>query len=141
MSHASWGRCTARAVAALAIALTLAGCGGAAPTEEQQASLAAKACYEEFYVNRRPEAFLSQRIDFQQMPPGFRSQLLLAYGQHLAAVSRQRGGVDSVRVERAQRDTTLHLMQVFLSLAYADGSREEVVVPMVQADDGAWKMR
>ena len=130
------------AVALLVLCL-LAACGkGKAPqTEEERASLAAKECYEALYLNGHPETFLYGRINASLMPQSFRQQLLTGYKQHLRQVEQQRKGVSSIDVVRAQADTSLQVMQVFLSLGYGNGTKEEIVVPMVKAADGSWHIK
>ena len=136
-------RLLSRAVAVLAAGLLMVGCGGsdAPQTEEQKASLVAKECYEGLYINGHPELFLNGRIDAAQMPQSFRQQLLSGYSKHLRQVESQRRGVRSIEVASAQRDSTLNLVQVFLTFHYGNGSQEEIVVPMVQATDGSWHMK
>lgn len=126
-----------------AISLTTACTGGAKEdnTPEFQASLAAKQSYEALYVEGRPEAFLYNRVHYGEMPDDFRQQLLEGYRSHLRQVERTHQGVKTVDVIRAQMDTTLSCMQVFLSLTYGDGRREEVVVPMVSDTEGRWHLQ
>ena len=46
----------------------------------------------------------------------------------------------AVSAPRAQMDSTLQQMQVFLILQYADSTQEEIVVPMVE-HNGRWQMK
>ena len=126
-----------------AVVLTAACSGGSAEdnTPEFQASLAAKQSYEALYVEGRPEVFLYSRVHYGEMPDDFRQQLLEGYRSHLRQVERANRGVKAVDVIRAQMDTTLNCMQVFLSLTYGDGRREEVMVPMVLDAEGRWRLQ
>ena len=134
----------ARTALGLVVTAMMTACIGGSDrdnTPEYQASLAAKQSYEALYVEGRPEAFLSNRVHYGDMPNDFQQQLLDGYRSHLHQVDRMHQGVKAVDVIRAQMDTTLQCMQVFLSLTYGDGSREEVVVPMVVDADGHWRLQ
>ena len=134
----------ARTTLGLVVALLMTACAGGSNDEntpEYQASLAAKQSYEALYLENRPEAFLSKRVHYGDMPNDFQQQLLDGYRSHLRQVERMHQGVKAVDVIRAQMDTTLQCMQVFLSLTYGDGSGEEVVVPMVVDADGHWRLQ
>lgn len=128
----------------LAAVVTTAACSGGSAednTPEFQASLAAKQSYEALYVEGRPEVFLYSRVHYGEMPDDFRQQLLEGYRSHLRQVERANRGVKAVDVIRAQMDTTLNCMQVFLSLTYGDGRHEEVMVPMVLDAEGRWRLQ
>ena len=129
---------------ALGVMLTAASCGHSAKEDvspEYQASLAARQCYEALYLHNRPESFLYGRAQMGSMPDDFRQQLLEAYRSHVRQVEYAHQGVTAVDVVRAQVDTTLQCVQVFLALDYGDGEREEMVVPMVAGSEGQWRMK
>jgi hypothetical protein len=50
------------------------------------------------------------------------------------------GGIVAAEYSRAAIDSTLGVVQVFLLLNYADSTREEIVVPMVE-QESVWKMK
>ena len=108
-------------------------------TAEERASAVAKSCYEALYGGH-PELFLDGRLGAEDMPQSYRDQLLETYRRHASQVNDQYRGVRSVRVSRAEMDSTQHLMQVFLVLGYGDNSQEEMVVPMVE-QQGKWLMK
>ena len=107
---------------------------------EYQASQAAKKCYETLYLEGHTTAFLDGRASATVMPPAFRKDLLQTYNRHVRQVQAERQGVRAVEVARAQVDSILHVTDVFLTLTYGDGSKEEILVPMVQLD-GQWRMK
>ncbi|MBR1415872.1 MAG: hypothetical protein IJ570_08435 [Prevotella sp.] len=118
----------------------MACCGQQAPlTPEEQASQAAKRCYEALY-NGHPEAFLNGRLQASAMPQSYRQQQLDVYRQHAAQMEKQHSGVRRIDVSRAAMDSTLNVMQVFLQLAFGDNTMEEIVVPMVE-HEGQWMMK
>ena len=108
-------------------------------TDEEAASQQAQQCYEALYGNQA-EAFLKGRVNVDQMPEGFRQELLETYRHHARQVEQAHQGVRSVEIVRAQADSTLQLMQVFLALSYGDGTKEQIVVPMVKSGE-EWRMK
>lgn len=122
--------------------LLLAGCGrrpAGEVTPEERAAAVAKSCYEALYQGH-PELFLDGRDGAGQLPADYRSQLLDAYRQHVSETENNHRGVRSVAVSDCQRDSTLGVMQVFLVVNYGDGTKEEIVTPMVERN-GVWLMK
>lgn len=101
------------------------------PTPEEEASAMAQQCYEALYGGNE-EWFLSQRMHADEMTQDYRNQLLIAYRQHVTRVNDEHRGVSSIQVTGAHADSTLQIVQVLLMLSYADSTKEEIVVPMVQ---------
>ena len=126
------------------LALLAAACarGDGTATAEEAATRQAKACYEALYLKGEPETFLNGHANAPAMPTEYREQLTEALRHHLRSLGADRQGVTAVKAVRAEMDSTLHVMQVFLALTYGDDRQEEIVVPMVQtAPDGKWKMK
>ena len=96
-------------------------------------------CYEALYIDNRPETFLNGRIGARGLSDEHRQQLLTLYKQHVMQVNGQHGGVAHIDFVRAESDTALNVMQVFLKMTFVDSIQEEIVVPMLQAD-GKWRM-
>ena len=96
-------------------------------------------CYKALYIQKRPEVFLRKRIMADNINEEQREQLITLYKQHVLRIERERGAVRNIDFSRAEPDTALHVMQVFLKLNYGDGTHEEIVVPMVQVH-GEWRM-
>ncbi|MCR4602276.1 MAG: hypothetical protein K5683_01915 [Prevotella sp.] len=108
-------------------------------TDEDKAAAVARTCYDALYSNH-PQLFLDGRLHADQMPDSYRQQLLENYRQHVERVDREHQGVSNLQVTRAISDSTLHVIQVFLLLNYGDGTKEEIVVPMVE-HQGKWLMK
>lgn len=115
----------------------LAACGS--KSAEQQAMAVAQKSYEALRQGSYDE-FLSARAFSASLPDGYREQLLTACRQYVHQLQSEHGGWQKVEATRAQMDSTLNLMQVFLTQQYADGSTEEIVVPMV-LEEGKWRMK
>ncbi len=106
---------------------------------EQQALSTAETLYEALYDGDY-NTFLDGRIHASEMPESYRKALITNFKQYVAKAKSQHGGVSAIKGSRAQMDTLLHIMQVYLLLHYKDSVTEEIVVPMVD-DDGTWKMK
>ena len=92
------------------------------------------------YDLKRYDEFLSSRADMTNLPDSYREQMVDAYRMYIDTERRTHRGISSAVATRAEMDSTLSLMQVFVMLTFADSTQEEVVVPMVRRD-GQWKMR
>ena len=105
--------------------LALMACSGEPKslTDEEAASHQAQQCYEALYSNQA-ETFLKGRANVDEMPEGFRQELLETYRHHAHQVEQAHQGVRSV----------------FLALSYGDGTKEQIVVPMVKCG-GEWRMK
>lgn len=100
----------------------------------------AQECYRQL-MDGNGEAFLEGRAGMDCIPQSYREQLLMSYRQFAHMQRQAHRGVTSVEATRSAMDTTLHVMQVFLLIYYADSTKEEIVVPMVEDDEGRWKMK
>ena len=133
--------CTVRKVCAVAAgvaaAVLLAACGG--KSAEEQAMAVAQQSYEALRQGDFDE-FLAARAFSAALPGGYREQLLTACRQYAHQQQSTHGGWQKVEATRARMDSTLNLMQVFLTQRYADGTAEEIVVPMVLVE-GEWRMK
>ena len=97
-------------------------------------------CYQALYIYNHAETFLKGRASAKSLSEEQRQQLLTLYNQHILQVGRQHGGVNRIDFSRAEPDTTINVMQVFLKMTYTDNTQEEIVVPMVKVGD-EWKMK
>ena len=118
--------------------ISLMACGEE-PTPEDAAMASAQQSYESL-LEGDYELFLAGRADAEQMPASYRQQLITTYKQFIVQHKEEHGDIASITASRAQMDSTLQLMQVFLMVCYADSTLEEVLVPMVERN-GEWKMK
>ena len=100
----------------------------------------AQACYDRL-IKGDYDGFLAFRNDIDNIPADLRSQISDAMKMYIATEEQLHGGIKSVKAARAQMDSTLNVMKVFLTLNYGNGSNEEVVVPMVTDASGQWRMK
>ena len=128
-----------RPLLSLLLALGLwAGCSSQ-PTPEELAGEAAKEYYERLAAGDC-EAFLSGRADAELLPADYRRQLLQVCEQYVRQQEKSHGGIASVVLSSARRDTLQHLTQAFLLLTFRDSVCEEIVVPMIECN-GQWRMK
>lgn len=121
----------------IAAALALAACKG----ERQQEDLAARAAGEYYghLVAGRYDEYLGGVADAESLPPSYRTGLIDAAKQTMAAQKAEHGGIDSVTVVGSRRDSLTGQTVALLTLCYSDSLREEVAVPMVERE-GKWLM-
>ena len=124
-------------LALLLLALLVACSKELTPTE--QAMEAVKENYTNLFDGRY-EAFLKGRVGIDSIPDSYRGELLTSYKQFVIQQKQAHGGINSFVVTNAKADSTLNIMQVFLTINYADSMKEEIVVPMVE-HNGEWKMK
>jgi uncharacterized protein YdiU (UPF0061 family) len=124
-------------LALLLLALLVACSKELSPTE--QAMEAVKENYTNLFDGRY-EAFLKGRVGIDSIPDSYREELLTSYKQFVIQQKQAHGGINSFVVTNAKADSTLNIMQVFLTINYADSMKEEIVVPMVE-HNGEWKMK
>ena len=133
---------TAWALIVVLAAVLLTGCSSKppqAPTDEGlRAAGVALDCYKALYISQQPEVFLRGRAG--TLTDEDREQWVALLKHHLQMVQHQYGGVKAIEFNRAEPDTALNVMQVFLKLTYADNQEEDIVVAMVQEAD-KWKMK
>ena len=128
-------------IAIVLVLVLFAACGEAErePTAQELALKAAEESYEALYSGH-VETFLNTRAGADSFDADYRQMLLAAYTSHALQVNTVHHGMDSIRGTRAVMDSTLNLMQTFLTLYFADGTTEEIVVPMVKQGD-SWMLK
>ena len=123
---------------ALAAPLLLIACT-ARTSPEDVAGAAAKTYYQQLAKGQYAE-YVDGFYCPDSIPTNYRQQLIENAKMLLAEQTRERGSLAGVHLTRATVDTALHTANAFLLLTFADSSREEIVVPMVQ-HRGLWYMR
>ena len=119
------------------------------PTREQLASMAAKGYYEhlargeynQFLEGIDKMAFLDSLEMTRDTGLSFRSQLSDNLRQYMTQLEQSHGGISEVCISNVRTDTLTDYTSVFLVLCFKDSTKEEVVVPMVERENGCWRMR
>ena len=119
----------------------LAACGGkdSGPTAAQVAAHAAKAYYDQL-LQGDYASFVDGRYQPNALPESYRQQLITNAKMFVGQEEKEHQGIKAVAVAGANADTARHVANAFLTLTFGDSSKEEVVVPMVEAK-GIWYMR
>ncbi len=119
----------------------LAACSGK-PSGPDEASLAAQAAkvYYDQLLKGDYGSFVDGRYQPTPMPESLRQQLIANAKMFLAQQEKDHKGIKSVSVTDGRADTAKHVANAFLTFTYGDGTKEQVVVPMVEVKD-VWYMR
>ena len=125
----------------IAVALLLAACGEKKKNVDQ-GKLAAKAAehYYEQLLKGDYEAFLNNENRTNNLPDGYRKQLLLNLKQFVTQQDSVHHGIDSITLGASHFSAKDNTASVFLLFYYGDKTTEQVVVPMVK-EHGKWILR
>ncbi|MBR3480849.1 MAG: hypothetical protein IKH32_09220 [Prevotella sp.] len=132
-----------KAVLALLLITSMVACKNSPSPEEAtkaEAMAVAQACYDRL-LEGDYDGFLAFRHDIDKIPEEMRPQLADAYKMYMATEEQLHKGVKKFTAVRAEMDSTMQMMHVFMQLDYGDGTQEEVVVPMVPDGNGQWRMK
>ena len=119
--------------------LGMAACKKEAPDPGQIAATAAKKYYD-LLLEGKYEKFVDGMNMPHKIPDNYHAQLLLNAQMFVEQQNEEHRGIKSVEILNAKADTAHHVADVFLSVAYGDSTKEQIVVPMVEVA-GTWKMR
>lgn len=117
----------------------LAGCGQEEADPNAVAGQAARTYYE-YLVKGNCEAWVDGFYQPDSLPGSYRSQLVDAAKMLVAQQKEERGGMKSVDLVSAKADTAARSAQAILLMHYGNGSKEQVVVPLVMRK-GLWYLR
>ena len=125
----------------VAVTLLLAACGGK-KQDIDQGKLAAKAAkhYYKQLLKGDYEAFLDNENRTNNLPDGYRKQLLLNLKQFVTQQDSVHHGIDSITLGASHFSAKDNTASVFLLFYYGDKTTEQVVVPMVK-ERGKWILR
>ena len=120
-------------------AVLLASCKKEEVKPEDIALQAAKVYYDQLIAGDY-DSFVEGTLKGDSVPPAYKQQLVLNMQMFMERQKIEHKGIASVMPVRAVADTAAHTAESFLSITYADSTREEIVVPMVERK-GVWYMR
>ena len=123
----------------LVLTFAVMGCGSDTEKEKNAAALFAKGYYERL-IEGNYDGYVDALNYPDSLPPGYRRQLVLnakAFAEQQKALN---GGWVAVEVADCQLDRLSPTALVTLRMCYADSTREDVVVPMVERE-GRWYIR
>lgn len=119
----------------------LAACSGkpSGPDAAQLAANAAKTYYEQL-LKGDYGSFVDGRYQPTELPESYRQQLIANAKMFVGQEEKEHKGIKNVAVADGRADTARHVANAFLTFTYGDGTKEQVVVPMVEVKD-VWYMR
>ena len=123
----------------LGIGLVFASCKKETPDPGYFAGIAAKGYYD-LLLEGKYNAFVAGYNQPNRISKGYHEQLLLNARMFMEQQQEEHKGLAGIHVLHAKADTARHVADVFLQMVYGDGTKEQVVVPMVLVH-GDWKMR
>ena len=125
----------------LFIALWLSACGNSSsgPADSDLAAQTAKVYYDQL-LNGDYGSFVAGRYQPTELPASYREQLIVNARMFIEQQEKEHKGIKSVSVAGGVADTTRHMADAFLIFTYGDGTKEQVVVPMVSVKN-VWYMR
>ncbi len=109
------------------------------PDAAQLAANAAKTYYEQL-LKGDYGSFVDGRYQPTSMPESYRQQLIANAKMFVGQEEKEHKGIKSVSVADGRADTAKHVANAFLTFSYGDGTKEQVVVPMVEVKK-VWYMR
>lgn len=127
----------------LCLMLLFVACAKELTPEEQALKAAqesAKTSYDHLLAGRYDQ-WVKGRAGLDSISDEYRRQLEASAAQFMAQQRKAHHGVTGFDVLRSQCDSSLHIIQVFFQVNYADSTSEEIVVPMVEVKDGIWKIK
>ena len=124
-------------------------------SQEQRAMTTAQKYYEQLAAGDYNSFVEGSLMGQDSVPETYKSQMLLNAQMFVERMQKEHNGIKSVKAMRAKVDTIKSgvlgvsdepdaikeiVAQAYLSLGFADSSKEEIVVPMVFKDD-VWYLR
>lgn len=109
------------------------------PDAAQLAANAAKTYYEQL-LKGDYGSFVDGRYQPIELPENYRQQLIANAKMFVGQEEKEHKGIKSVSVADGRADTAKHVANAFLTFSYGDGTKEQVVVPMVEVKK-VWYMR
>lgn len=123
----------------LLLVFGLSACQREGPSAGQLAAVAAKGYYDLLLEGKYAE-FMAGYNHPNRLPAGYHDQLVMNAQMFVEQQKSEHNGIAKVNILNAKADTAHHVADVFLQMVYADSTKEQVVVPMVEVK-GEWKMR
>jgi len=96
--------------------------------------------YYDYLIAGDYESFVDGIYQPDAIPEAYRGQLITNARMFMGQQTAERKGIASTQLGRAEVSADGKTADVFIILCYADSTREEIVVPMIEVE-GNWMMR
>ena len=135
--------------------ILLMACSSPEVNQEERAMTTAQKYYEQLVQGDYNSFVEGSLMGQDSVPEAYKSQMLLNARMFMERMQKEHDGISSVKALRAKVDTIWAgvksasgdpaaikevVAQAYLSLGFADSSKEEIVVPMVLKND-IWYLR
>ncbi len=120
------------------VCVLLVSCKTEISTEEVVKEVAEQ--YSSYLVNGDCEAYADAFYRGRTLRESERKELADNMKMFFEAQQKERGGIASAEVNRVELNDDGTAADVFLLYTYGDGSREQVLLPMIKAD-GLWYLK
>ena len=96
--------------------------------------------YYGYLIEGKYDAYVDGFYQPDSIPGSYREQLITNAKMFAGVMKEQHKGLKSISLSSAKADTAHHTGHAFLIMHFGDGSKEEVVVPMIE-HQGNWMLR
>lgn len=108
------------------------------PTSEGADTMAI-ACYK-MQANGQFDDYVKAMHSCDGTTNDYKKRIIVMLRQHQKQINDEKKGVSNVQVLRTELHNNDRMANVFLNVAYKDGSKEEVMLPMI-FDGNQWRMQ
>ena len=127
-------------VYALAFALLTVACGSDNAKKEERAGRVAREYYQQL-IEGKYESFVCGMAGAEKADSAYRMLLIENAKMFMAQQKEEHaGGIAKVELSHTKVNDKRNAAEAYLILSYADSTKEEIVVPMVEVDD-LWYMK
>lgn len=106
---------------------------------QERAGKTAEAYYQ-LLLDGKYADFVSGMDGGDSLPSSYREQMIANAAMFVKLQNDEHKGISAIEYSHCDADTARHLAQAFLTLSFADGTKEVVSVPMVSRN-GVWYMK
>lgn len=122
------------------ISFLLFSCSKSEEVKPEDVALQTAKVYYDQLLNGDYDSFVAGSLQGDSVPEAYRKQLVLNSQMFVERLRKEHQGIDSIIPLRANGDSASHTASAFMAFCFADSTREEVVVPMIEKN-GVWYLR
>lgn len=132
---------TGRIVITVVVAIgLLAACAGKEDFPQEDVAANTAKIYYQYLIEGKYSDFVAGMDKHVEWSQNDERQLVENAKQYVEHQKKQHQGLKSVSIVSSKTDTAQHMAMVFLMMEFADNTKEQVLVPMVERDK-IWLMR
>ena len=132
---------TGRIVITVVVAIgLLAACAGKEDFPQEDVAANTAKIYYQYLIEGKYSDFVAGMDKHVEWSQNDERQLVENAKQYVEHQKKQHQGLKSVSIVSSKTDTAQHMAMVFLMMEFADNTKEQVLVPMMERDK-IWLMR